>query len=237
MAGDWIKMRSSLFTHPKVVRMASALNADRLRTVGGLMSAWCLFDAHSIDGHLSGYSLSALDELVGWTGFSAAMEAVEWLIVDGNGMSLPSFDTHNGASAKRRAQESDRKREARKTSAPDADKLRTREEKRREEKKDQKLSPPTVVGAGRFEEFWAAYPNKTGRKPCLAKWKSRKLDGHADEILADVKAKASGDRRWLDGFVPNPETYLNQDRWLDPVQGRRAAVSGGEFPDFMRGAV
>lgn len=45
MAGDWIKMRADLHTHPKVVRMASALKADRLRIVGGLHSAWCLFDS------------------------------------------------------------------------------------------------------------------------------------------------------------------------------------------------
>lgn len=31
MAGDWIKMRADLHTHPKVVRISSALDADRLR--------------------------------------------------------------------------------------------------------------------------------------------------------------------------------------------------------------
>jgi hypothetical protein len=36
MAGDWIQMRVALQTHPKVVRIASALKADRLRVVGGL---------------------------------------------------------------------------------------------------------------------------------------------------------------------------------------------------------
>ena len=36
MAGDWIKMRADLFTHPKVVRISSALKADTLRTVGGI---------------------------------------------------------------------------------------------------------------------------------------------------------------------------------------------------------
>lgn len=50
MAGDWIKMRSDLLTHPKVVRISSALKTDRLRTIGALFSAWCLFDAHSEDG-------------------------------------------------------------------------------------------------------------------------------------------------------------------------------------------
>lgn len=73
MAGDWIKMRSDLFTHPKVVRISSALKADTLRTVGGLMSVWCLFDAHSVDGKLDGYTSQTLDDHLRWAGFSAAM--------------------------------------------------------------------------------------------------------------------------------------------------------------------
>ncbi|WP_217316360.1 hypothetical protein [Rhodanobacter sp. B04] len=152
MAGDWIKMRSDLFTHPKVVRISSALKADMLRTVGGLMSAWCLFDAHSSDGKLDGYTLEALDELLRWTGFAAAMVAVGWLhsVVDETGSSLvlPEFDTHNGQSAKRRAQESDRKRNVRKASALDADKKRTREEKRREESLTASLSTDAHAQAG-----------------------------------------------------------------------------------------
>lgn len=129
-------MRADLFTHPKVIRITSALKADRLRTVGGLMSVWCLFDAHSVDGTLDGYTLEALDDLVGWQGFSAAMVAVGWLINNGESLSTPRFDEHNGQSAKRRAQETERKRAARaepQVSAHDADKLRSREEKRREE--------------------------------------------------------------------------------------------------------
>jgi hypothetical protein len=134
MAGDWIKMRADLFTHPKVVRMSSALKADALRTVGGLMSVWCLFDAHSTDGLLEGYTPEVLDDHLRWSGFATAMQGVGWLAVDhNNGLSLPEFDTHNGQSAKRRAQDADRKREDRKASASEADKKRTREEKRREE--------------------------------------------------------------------------------------------------------
>ncbi len=143
MAGDWIKMRADLFTHPKVVRIASALKADTLRTVGGLMSVWCLFDAHSEDGHLDGYSPEVLDAHLRWDGFAAAMISVGWLEHDAeNGLILPRFDTHNGQSAKRRAQDADRKREVRKKSASEADKKRTREEKRRED-----ISLPTSVGS------------------------------------------------------------------------------------------
>lgn len=137
MAGDWIKMRADLHTHPKVVRMSSALKADRLRIVGGLHSAWCLFDVHSVDGFLDGYSPETLDDLIGFPGFARAMMAVGWLEEDEQSLVMPRFEAHNGQSAKRRAQDADRKREKRnvvKTSAPEADKMRTREEKRREEK-------------------------------------------------------------------------------------------------------
>lgn len=133
MAGDWIKMRADLHTHPKVVRIASALKADRLRIVGGLHSAWCLFDVHSVDGYLDGYSPETLDDLIGFPGFARAMMAVGWLEEDGESLVMPRFEAHNGQSAKRRAQDADRKRNVRKMSAPEADKKRTREEKRRED--------------------------------------------------------------------------------------------------------
>ncbi|WP_223271284.1 DnaT-like ssDNA-binding domain-containing protein [Buttiauxella sp. B2] len=53
---------------------------------------------------------------------------------------MPRFEAHNGQSAKRRAQDADRKRNVRKVSASEEDKKRTREEKRREDLKDKPLS-------------------------------------------------------------------------------------------------
>lgn len=85
-----------------------------------------------------------------------------------------------------------------------------------------RVTPATT--ADRFAEFWTAYPNKTAKPQCLAKWKAKHLDAIADRILADVAKKAAQDRRWLDGFVPNPLTYLNQERWNDPVQPRPGAA-------------
>lgn len=133
MAGDWIKMRADLHTHPKVVRISSALRADRLRVIGGLHAVWCLFDAHAINGRLDGYTTEALDDMIGFPGFASAMAAVGWLVVGDECLDAPRFDEHNGQSAKRRAMETERKRNERSLSACDADKKRTREEKRREE--------------------------------------------------------------------------------------------------------
>lgn len=152
MSGNWIKMGVGLRTHPKVVRMASALKADRLRVIGGLHAVWSIFDAHTEDGFLEGYTHQAIDDDLGWRGFAKAMQDVGWLDIDPDGAHVPEYTEHNGSTAKRRAQETSRKGSARKksaskaptgpqdggneggqASASNADKLRNREEKRREE--------------------------------------------------------------------------------------------------------
>jgi hypothetical protein len=187
VAGDWIKMGKDLLTHPKVVRMASALHADKLRTVGGLFAVWCLFDTHSVDGQLSGYTPETIDDEIRFPGFSAAMEAVVWLKCDDEGSSLPDFEDHNGQSAKRRAQETDRKRIERKTSASDADKKRTREEKRREETlpngSDGAQAAPTTPKRGtRLAQDWFL-PQAWGQ------WALDKFPHFTPEIVRDEALK------------------------------------------------
>ncbi len=133
MSMSWIKMRVDLQTNPKVVRIMSALRADKFRVIGGLHAVWSVFDAHSEDGHLDGYSFELMDSIIGWDGFSQAMATAGWLRQDGEVLVAPDFIDHNGRTAKRRAMETQRKSDARKASASGADKKRTREEKRREE--------------------------------------------------------------------------------------------------------
>jgi hypothetical protein len=154
MAGDWIKVRCDLQTHPKVVRILSAIRrqdvqgvSDKFRVIGGLHAVWTVFDQHSTDGKLTGYTPEIMDHVIGFDGFSQAMIDVGWLEMDGDEtLVMPEFTEHNGKSGKRRAEDQKRKRDARKTSAnspqddgQDADKKRTREEKRRS---NTPLNPP-----------------------------------------------------------------------------------------------
>lgn len=189
MAGDWIKMRADLFTHPKVVRIASAHRTDTLRTVGALMSVWCLFDAHSEDGRLDGYTTETLDMHLRWPGFSESMIGVGWLEFDGESLVLPRFDAHNGQSAKRRAQEADRKREARKASAEDADKKRTREEKRREDISPSLRSGEAPAKPARFDPLSLELPTSVPAD-AWASWiayrRSRKLSTSEQTARAQV---------------------------------------------------
>lgn len=77
---------------------------------------------------------------------------------------------------------------------------------------------------GRFDEFWKAWPasrRKVDRKDCEARWRRKGLDAHADAIIAHVVAMKSSDH-WRGSnnsksFEPSPMTYLNGERWNDPL--------------------
>ena len=81
-------------------------------------------------------------------------------------------------------------------------------------------SPPD-----RFPDFWQAYPKKVKRQDARKKWKARRLDAKADEIIADVKKRIQADKRWLEGFAPDPTTYINGSRWEDEIQGSESGAS------------
>lgn len=89
---------------------------------------------------------------------------------------------------------------------------------------DQKHS--AQPSASRFEDFWSVYPKKVGKKPALTKWQARKLDAVADRLIHDVLTRASSDDGWLRGYVPDPCTYLNQDRWEDDLRTAPVARAG-----------
>lgn len=68
-----------------------------------------------------------------------------------------------------------------------------------------------------FESFWEIYPSKRAKKKCQEIWKRRKLDAIADCIIERLNLQIKNDEQWKNGYMPNPSTYLNQDRWEDEV--------------------
>jgi len=77
----------------------------------------------------------------------------------------------------------------------------------------------TSKPASRFDDFWEVCPKKVGKKKTKEIWKRRKLDRIADKIISDITTRMKNDKKWIDGFIPNPTTYLNGDRWEDEMQG------------------
>jgi len=78
----------------------------------------------------------------------------------------------------------------------------------------------------RFDEFWAVWPKKDRKAPALTKWKNKKLDNHADEIIADVKARIDGYDKWRENIYMHPATYLNQEAWKDEWKPESKTFSG-----------
>lgn len=87
--------------------------------------------------------------------------------------------------------------------------------KRQPQKNTQKKSQKNIGQTTSFDRFWEAYPKKVQKKPSMDIWRRKKLDDIADLIVENVTIRRDKDGEWVNGFVPNPTTYLNQERWQD----------------------
>lgn len=113
----------------------------------------------------------------------------------------------------------------------------SREDKRREEKKDipqgepacvsdsleskaskPRKSKPTPDNDPDFAAFWDAYPRKADKQKAFAAWSKAKLPAIAD-ILAAIEAQKASEQWQKEGgkFVPYPTTWINGERWHDEV--------------------
>jgi uncharacterized protein YdaU (DUF1376 family) len=99
--------------------------------------------------------------------------------------------------------------------------------------------PPIVPLAGddtpkesslsqRFERWWLTYPKRgrVGKGAASKSWNRIKPDENLTEIMIASVVLQLTSRRWLDGFIPNAATWLNQERWLDEVESSAAMAPG-----------
>lgn len=232
MAGDWIKMRGNLWDDPRVARLCDLTDSPEAMIVGGLYWLWATADQHSSDGIMPGLTLRSIDRKTGIQGFGEALVQIGWIADHPEGIRIVRFEEHNGASAKRRGLDAQRKATVRSMSASDADKQQTAEgqnapicgarERVREEKEEEPPLPPRkrvgpALPAG-FESFWAAYPRRRNRGDAEKAWARLKPDADLlSEILRAVEvAKASDDWRRDGGqYVPYPASWLNAKGWMD----------------------
>jgi len=147
MAGDWIKMERGTPEKPEVLAITVRMGWDDPDlTVGKLFKLWCWFDQHTTDGNAVGVSPALLDRYLSAQGFINAVALSGWVVINDDGLSLPNFDKHNGASAKKRGLTAKRvanhKTNAETNAASVSETLGERYlEKRREEKSKQDKAP------------------------------------------------------------------------------------------------
>lgn len=232
MAGDWIKMRTALAHDPAVIAIALDLDKGEFEIVGMLHHLWSWADSQSENGHIKRVTSKWIDRFVHCEGFAKSMEMAKWLVINDEGIEFPNFDRHNGDSAKKRAEDAERKRKSRanmasedtpKTSGEKCDQNRTREEKRREEKEqDQK----TMSEA--FSIFWKLYPKKVSKADAVRAWGKIKKDlvptimqALAVHCVCEQWVKDAGQ------FIPNAATWLNKQKWEDEVKPYVAGTNTG----------
>ncbi|MGC5078485.1 hypothetical protein [Agrococcus sp. DT81.2] len=80
-----------------------------------------------------------------------------------------------------------------------------------------------------FESAWSHWPKKDKKKPALAKFRAAVKKRGLDQLTADVirygdaYAAAGTETR----FIPGLETWINQERWTDPLPQPVTAQSTG----------
>lgn len=163
MAGEWIKMRTNLWDDPRVSQVCDMTGAKEAAVIGALYWLWASADEHTEDGFMPGLSKAGIDRKTGIAGFGESMTSIGWIKDGEGGITICNFSDHNGASAKRRAADAQRKANSRNLSASEADMPQTnggqnapdcgaREEKRIEEKnKDLKTNTTPSAVSSKFD--------------------------------------------------------------------------------------
>lgn len=201
MAGDWIKMRGNLWDDPRVARLCDESGASEAAVIGALYWLWSSADQHSEDGVMPGLLLRSIDRKTGVPGIGAALVTVGWLADNPEGVRIVRFDEHNGASAKRRCMEAQRKANGRKLSAFDADTERTEEGQ----------EPPNCGARDReeIEESTEAKASVVASKPATQECPHQEIIALYHEILPMCPSV----REWTNGRSSNLKT-----RWREKAK-------------------
>jgi hypothetical protein len=72
-----------------------------------------------------------------------------------------------------------------------------------------------------FEEFWKLYPKKIGKGAAYKLWKRiNPSNPLLEKIVNAVKAQCKSAQWQKENgqFIPNPATWLNQERWNDELK-------------------
>ena len=100
--------------------------------------------------------------------------------------------------------------------------------------------PPTPQAGGavcvvdasvsEFHQFWEAYPVKEAKKEAFKAWQKAR-DRPALSVIVSAIERAKAGRKWREGYIPRPATWINRGSWDDelPVVSHRQARTFSEL--------
>ena len=92
-----------------------------------------------------------------------------------------------------------------------------------EQSGEQSPLPPTggqvcVLDASvsEFHQFWEAYPLKEAKKEAFKAWQKAR-DRPALPVILSAIERAKAGRKWREGYITRPATWINRGSWDDEV--------------------
>lgn len=205
MSGDWIKVQGDTAHKPEVLKIARMLDIPKAHAFGLVVTFWAWCDRHTVDGLICDMTEEDFDIEVSHKGFSAAMKEVKWLLKNDDGSFLvPKFERHNSASAKKRAQASQRQQTWRES-------VREAAGAKPEAKNGNHVEIPTWLEAEQFKAWIKVRPSRA-RTADAQVAAIRKLDKfRSDGLDPNAIVRESLSNGWQGLFRPdgsNPERDL-----------------------------
>ena len=89
-----------------------------------------------------------------------------------------------------------------------------------------------MILESRFEKFWEAYPKKVGKKVAKKVWLKLKPTEEMLNVMLKAISICKISRQWQcdqGRYIPNPATWLNQERWKDEVLEVKKKILSDEY--------
>ena len=85
---------------------------------------------------------------------------------------------------------------------------------------------PSPATDEEFSTFWTLYPKKVGKGDARKAYKNARKRADAATIYAGLEAQAFLMAQKEKQYIPNPSTWLNQDRWEDVEEVTKPETNG-----------
>lgn len=222
MAGNWIKIEHATPDKPEVFQLADELGIDPDAALGKLIRFWMWCDNQLESCNALTVTNVTLDRITFTPGFSDALQKVGWMNRNGDVITVPNFDRHNGQTAKTRATTSKRvskHRDSCNGASVTNVTVTPLPEKRREEKNIQTPLPPLE---SQTESQFAS--------PDITTLKAR-INGLKPEWAKPAHWNHSEDRQLFEGTAGQMAELTDSD-WT--TLGRFLTAKGLDAKEFWR---
>lgn len=259
MIGAWIKMRGSLASEPRLIRLARILNGNRefrdwltpggggsmngdvvsrsaLRsvTVGALCVLWSNAREHGKfvgnDLVLDGLKLADLDEMAGVPCMGQAMSEVGWALESKDKCSVTLPEFKRYNVPLDNAERQAQYRK-RSNEKVTTPSLRSRNKSVTRVDIEKRKSNALGIPNAYFAEFWDIYPTRNGRKVGKKTTAEAfsKISPPDVPLVIQAAKNYAADKRTSEGFAKDPHRFLQSEFWRDWLESPAPTTTGGRI--------